>query len=343
MAHGLATSKSMAYVGATPWHGLGNKLEPGQSIDVWAEAADMSHKILRSVVRYAIAREQLDDGSFVPTEWNEIQDAHVLFRSDNKAHLGIVSDSYKIVQPRDVLGFFEDLVSQSGFHLETAGCLFGGKRYWAMARIGEDTPIMDLRDKVGGFLLLSSSADGSMATEARFTSIRVVCNNTLGFARGASKATVRVKHRSVFNPEQAKDELGVAPQRFADFIADMRRLADTRVSSSAMERITAGLLAGLNTAEEIRQMEIAAIVDTLNTKPAKRIIELANGAMRGANYDGANETAWGWLNAVTQYVDHEARAHNEENRVASAWFGRGDTLKDRANGLALSLAGILPA
>ena len=34
MAHLL---ESMAYLGQTPWHELGNKLPPKQSIEVWAD------------------------------------------------------------------------------------------------------------------------------------------------------------------------------------------------------------------------------------------------------------------------------------------------------------------
>jgi hypothetical protein len=52
----------------------------------------------------------------------------------------------------------------------------------------------------------------------------------------------------------------------------------------------------------------------------------------------AQETAWGWLNAVTEYADHHIRAHSDENRTASALWGQGDTLKNRAVELALAAA-----
>lgn len=39
MAHQV---QQMAYVGETPWHGLGNELTPQQPIEVWAEQSGMS-------------------------------------------------------------------------------------------------------------------------------------------------------------------------------------------------------------------------------------------------------------------------------------------------------------
>ena len=50
MTNGAA---EMAYVGATPWHGLGNELAAGASIEEWQVAAGMAWKIKRSFVRYA--------------------------------------------------------------------------------------------------------------------------------------------------------------------------------------------------------------------------------------------------------------------------------------------------
>ena len=59
---------------------------------------------------------------------------------------------------------------------------------------------------------------------------------------------------------------------------------------------------------------------------------------RGATLESAQGTAWGLLNAVTEYVDHERRARSTEYRMDSAWFGAGASLKERALNAALQLA-----
>ena len=41
---------------------------------------------------------------------------------------------------------------------------------------------------------------------------------------------------------------------------------------------------------------------------------------------------------LTEYADHHVRAASDENRQASAWFGAGETLKNKARDLALAYA-----
>ena len=49
MAHLVNT---MAYVGETPWHQLGNALPAKQSLDIWAQKAGMDWEIRETPVRY---------------------------------------------------------------------------------------------------------------------------------------------------------------------------------------------------------------------------------------------------------------------------------------------------
>jgi hypothetical protein len=73
---------------------------------------------------------------------------------------------------REILEFYRDLTEQSGFELETAGVLKGGKKFWALARTGQ-TSMLKGKDVSNGYMLLATACDGTLATTAQFTSIRV--------------------------------------------------------------------------------------------------------------------------------------------------------------------------
>lgn len=61
-----------------------------------------------------------------------------------------------------------------------------------------------------------------------------------------------------------------------------------------------------------------------------RVQALYDGQGLGADLASSRGTAYGLLNAVTQFVDHERRARSQDNRLDSAWFGQGAALKGRA-------------
>jgi len=44
----------------------------------------------------------------------------VLYRSDTKAPLSVVSSRYQVVQPTEILEFYRDLTEVGGFELETS-------------------------------------------------------------------------------------------------------------------------------------------------------------------------------------------------------------------------------
>jgi len=143
----------MAYVGETPWHGLGNVLKPGASISTWIKEAGMDWSVERTPVLF-------DSGRAGTKSWD---DNHVLFRSDSRKPLAVVSDGYQIVQPGQVMEFFRELCETNKMTMETAGTLFGGRRYWALARTGHQFTI-GMKDIVKQYVLLATSCDGSMAT-----------------------------------------------------------------------------------------------------------------------------------------------------------------------------------
>ncbi len=333
MAHELDFSTgraAMAYVGAKPWHHLGNQLTPGATIEDWQTAAGMDWKVLRSRIHFAT--------SCNPEEVTVWDDMNVLFRSDTNAPLGVVSKRYQIVQPKTVLEFFRDLSESMGFTLETAGCLFDGKRFWALAKVSKDASLLDPNDKVGGYLLFSTSADGTLATTLRFTMIRVVCNNTLSVAIGG-KSHYSLTHHAEFNADTAKDALGIKRETvvagFESSMDMLRKLASTPWSIATTGEATMRLFG-----HNLDKMTGEQVAKATKSKPLASIGQMAvtGAGLLGAEMKGGHGTAWGWLNAVTQYVDHEAKSKNLDRRIDSAWFGPGDDKKREALKIATEMA-----
>ncbi len=305
----------MAYVGATPWHGLGQNLPENTSIEEWQKAAGLDWWLERSPVMC------MQDGMLV-----QVPNSDVLYRSDNGKPLSIVSGNYKEVQPEKVLHFFSDLVESYGFQMETAGSLREGRRIWALARTGQEGFVVN-GDKVKSYLLLSTSCDGSLATTAMFTTIRVVCSNTLQYSiREDGMDAIRVRHCSVFDPVNTKKDLGIyATRSFDTFMADMRRMAEKPVSNYQAEKMLTKLFADSRSEKPVTEM-----------KGFRTIMDLFNGAGRGADMDGVQGTAWGLINAVTEYADYHARAKSQDYRLNNAWFGRTADMKEQIVQLAMA-------
>ena len=327
MSHDLDNSTgkpAMAYVGEMPWHGLGEQLPAGQSIDIWVEAARLNWRIQMLPVHY-----QFQDRVRIMPE------RFVLARDDIGSALSIVSADYQIVQPKEVLEFYRDLVEERHYTLETAGALDGGRKVWALARTGLVANVGgDPADELGAYVLLATSCDKSLATTATFTSIRVVCQNTLAFAFDDVKQTqrrhIKVDHSRKFDPMPIKEKLGLIDRAWSQFLEKINPMAKMSMDVTAIQKYVESLFVTDKDLENGKQPSNA------KHKEINQIVSLVQSA-RGQNLRTSKGTLWGAVNAVTNYVDH-VRSTTTVERIDSAWFGTGAALKERAWQRALELA-----
>lgn len=336
MAHLI---EQMAYVGDTPWHGLGNQLTQNQPIEVWAQQAGMDWRIESSNVSY-MAKNERGQSIIIPYE-----EQRVLYRSDTHAPLSVVSQRYQEVQPKEILEFYRDLTEQSGFELETAGVLKGGKKFWALARTGQTTALKG-KDVSNGYVLLATACDGTLATTAQFTSIRVVCNNTLAIAlkgQTSSAGVVKVPHSTKFDAEKVKQQLGISVRAWDEHMYEMKQLSQRKVSQHEASAYFDAVFnnTSLSIAEQddsiiqfyrnvaAQGQNNAATKAEPNGRAMTKVMEMFNGQGRGAELSSAKGTAYGLLCSITEFVDHERRAMSTDHRLDSAWFGAGAGLKQR--------------
>lgn len=335
MAHQIDTSTgraAIAYANETPWHGLGTSMQPGMSIDDWREAAGLNWQVNRAPVQY-------ENG-----ELHTFTGRNVLYRTDTGDALSIVSDEYREVQPAEVLDFFRAITEAGGFQMETAGALSGGKRIWALAKVNDGAEIVG-QDTVRPYLLLATSYDGTMATTAKFTAIRVVCNNTISLAvqqagsrisqaetdtmDGPVVQCVKVMHRDTFNADKVRQQLGVVASQWDRFVINARLLADKKLTADEVDGMTFDLIA-----PSVRSRPGMPLRDPRESRGYKRIMSLFQGEAKGSDMVGTG-SAWAWLNAVTQFVDWE-RGFTPDTRMNGAWFGQGDAVKTKAMEMALA-------
>ena len=153
------------------------------------------------------------------------------------------------------------------------------------------------------------------------TSVRVVCNNTLRVALGNNNGAVKVPHRSEFDPDVVKRQLGITVASWDGFVARMKALVERPVDPDTVE----GLLRRVLTyaAPDGRP-------DIVNEQALANVRALYEGGGRGAMLPSSRGTAWGLLNSVTEFVDHHRRARSDDHRRDAAWFGQGAQIKQRA-------------
>lgn len=345
MAHQL---EQMAYVGQTPWHGLGNQLSQNQPIEVWAQQAGMDWRIESANVTY-MAENHKGQNLILPHD-----EQRVLYRSDTHAPLSVVSQRYQEVQPIEILEFYRDLTEQSGFELETAGVLKGGKKFWALAKTGQSTALKG-KDVSNGYILLATACDGTLATTAQFTSIRVVCNNTLAIAlkgQNSSAGVVKVPHSTKFDANKVKQQLGISVRAWEEHMYEMKQLSQRKVTQQDAAAYFDAVFNNTTLTSADHDESIIQYYRNVaqnpqpnpnkektepNGRAMTKAMNMFNGQGRGASLASAKDTAYGLLCSMTEFIDHERRAMSTDHRLDSAWFGAGANIKQRSLEQALKL------
>lgn len=296
------------------WHNKENVIPHDAPFDAWFDASGINFKVLRSKVRYATDRNADSTLTYM-----EMPSRHVLFRSDTHAPLSVVSEGYKVVQPRQILEFYRAFCESNQLSMDTAGVLDEGRRVWALARTNAEVSVGGnpyKKDIIKQYILLATSYDTSMATIAKHTAVRVVCNNTLTLAANNSEASIRIPHSAEFDSKQVQLDLGLLQDDFVEFGYAANEMHRIQYEPTTAARWYAELLKG----GEVTDPELVEMLDN----------RVLRGLMKSYAHAPGNEpTLWGVVNGTTAFVDH-VRGRGYDTRMNSAWFGQGDLLKRKA-------------
>jgi phage/plasmid-like protein (TIGR03299 family) len=334
MAHEITKredgSFEMAYAGEMPWHKLGTKLDQDQPSE---------EMIFSAKLNWCVSKMDLLIPSFIDSNGTIINDIKVnthkaVIRNDNKNILGIVGEDYSPIQNHEMFAFFESLCSVGKLKIETAGSLFGGKRVFAIAKTDQIVKIHGTNDISENYIVIFNSHDGSLALKCFFSSIRVVCNNTLNAALKGARNAVSIRHTGDISTRisEAQTILGLNIKHQEKFSDIANHLAQKMVDKETVENFLKECFVSPNKKEKTEE-------DSTRTKNI--IAKVKNNFENDPknNLYGINGTAWSLLNAVTQYADHQSVSVSKspDARMNSIMFGGGNILKQKALDLVMAI------
>ena len=307
MAHMVET---MAYAGEVPWHKLGvsvsNDLTPVQMMD--KAGLNWNVREVESFVEF--------DGKRIATGQKSL-----VRETDGKILTNVGAD-WNPVQNETAFEFFNDFVMNGEMEMHTAGSLKGGQMVWALAKVGESFELFG-DDRVDSYLLFSNPHQYGKSIDVRFTPIRVVCNNTLTFSLSSKKDnSVKVGHRTQFDPDSVKESLGVAKSQLntykdmAEFLGSKRFTTDSLIEyyNSVFPRTADKRVQGKALSVETLSRNAKLAYDALEQQP-------------GSKY--AEGSWWQAFNSVTYITDH-VQGRNADNRLYSSWYGPNQSRKANA-------------
>lgn len=314
----VAAVETMAYAGETPWHGLGEKVSNDLSPQQMMKKAGLDWTVheVESFIEF--------NDKKIPTGQKS------LVRSTDGKVLTNVGPDWKPVQNEQAFEFFSEYVYAADMEMHTAGSLKGGQMIWALAKVKESFDLFK-GDEVESYLLFSNPHQYGKSIDVRFTPIRVVCNNTLTLALESQTTNgVRVGHRTEFNPDMVKEQLGLAHEKFTKYKEMAQFLGSKRFSMDSLIQYYNEVFPRTSD-KRVRGKDLS--VATLS-RPAREAYEVLD-SQPGAKF--AEGSWWQAFNSVTYMTDH-IQGRSQENRLYSSWFGSNQAKKRMALNTAIEFA-----
>ncbi len=313
MAHMVET---MAYAGETPWHGLGVQVPSDLSPAQMLEKAGLDWTVQKVPAFADIGGAKTNVG------WS------ALVRSSDSEMLSVVSNDWNPVQNHEAFEFFHEYCAAGDMEMHTAGSLRDGQIVWVLAKIKDSFELFK-GDTVESYLLFTNPHKFGQSIDVRFTPIRVVCNNTLtlSLSQNADRM-VKKSHRTEFNAEQVKEQLGIATDKLAKYKEMAAFLGSKRYNDGSLKEYFNRIFPVLayNKEKGPQRKDLS--------KSATRALDII-GTQPGAQY--AEGSWWQAFNAVTYLTDHEI-GRSADSRLTSAWFGPNKNLKVKALETAVEFA-----
>lgn len=214
-------------------------------------------------------------------------------KADTREPIGVVSSNYELYQNADAFSFLEEIPN---IKFVRAGETHKGMVYI----IGELPDLKVLDDKFTPYVIFQTSHNGAFSLRATICPLRIVCQNQFAMSFREMNNTISIKHSS-----KLESNIIVAQQLLKDtaiymqgFTNTAEELAMLKISNTNYYRIIDAFFDSTKAITERQQNMLKERKDQFN------ICYTSND---NANFKG---TAWGMINALTDYETHKERKNS---------------------------------
>ena len=274
----------------TTWHAIGKDVQ---------ECKDMSQVLKASGLDYEVYKEPVcimderDRPLAVPNRFVTMRD------SDHHMY-DVVSDKFQVIQNRDAFDFVNYMGEDLTF--EKAGETQSGMVYI----IGALPEVNILGDAFVPHVIFRNGFSGKVKITAAICPLRLVCQNQFNFAFKNTENTITIRH--VQNAERKLEEAREILKMSADYMAEINRIAQQYVGIKLTPEQLAKVMEELFPTDGIAEMNA---YKRNRLEVAREAFTKAYNADDNGNFRG---TAWGVINAYTDYITHRTPTGNTETR-----------------------------
>ena len=276
------------------WSKVGKSVEECKSMEAVLRASGLDYTVeMRPVF--------MDTGmQFNPRDLTMIPNRFVTVRTSDGHPYDVVSDKFEIIQNREAFDFVNYMGDELTF--EKAGETANGMVYI----IGKLPEVSILGDAFTPYVLFRNGFNGKTKITAAISPLRIVCQNQFNFAFKHTNNAITIRH--VRNAEAKLEEARETLRMTADYMEQLNlmaeRFATMKISGPQMERVVKYLF---------------SIPEDTAINPFKRKnLEDQRAAFLKAHEQEDNRnfrgTAWGLINAYTDFITHKEPAGKREDR-----------------------------
>jgi phage/plasmid-like protein (TIGR03299 family) len=243
---------------------------------------------------------RLNDGTIVEHPW-----ARETYRSTDEYPLGVVRGHYEPFSNRDAFAFGDSIAENGQGRWIHAGDYDKGVRIFMTMELADFTVLGE--DPYRMFLFLRTSHDGGTGLNAWIVPFAVRCLNQMQLVNAQHQGSFTIQHTK--NMAVRAEEAAETLRQVVEYSAEFKQLAEKLAATTVSDQKVRSVLNRLVPEGRARRDDIIA--------------DLKHNYLSSTTVEPYRGTAYGLLQAVTEYYDHVKRSYSDNARFRSIMLGEG--------------------